>query len=158
MRLDKFTWAVIGAVALLLVAAIVTVNLTGGAGTDSQNYLPPDTPEAPVFNAFLAFQRGDITTARAQYNPEMIAQMQKDQGGYDPFTARGNMSNSNRRLRITDTQLVADDADRALVSVVIDNYSGGGLFGSSNSWSQELTLEVVRVEDGWKLNSQEFFY
>ena len=57
MKIDKFTWAVIGVVVLLLVVAVVTVNVTGGAGVQAQDYLPLDTPEAPVYNAFLAFQR-----------------------------------------------------------------------------------------------------
>ncbi len=158
MKLDRFTWVVMLAVVALLIAAIVTVNMTGGAGTETQVYLPLDTPEAPVFNAFLAFQRGDITEARAQYSETMIAEMKKDQGGYDPFIGRGNMSNSNQRLRVTNTEIDPEDEDRAIVTVVIDTYSSGGPFGSGSSWSREFTVEVVRTEDGWKLNSQEFFY
>ena len=40
MKLDKFTWVVIGVVLLLLVGAVVTVNATGGSGAETQAYLP----------------------------------------------------------------------------------------------------------------------
>ena len=158
MKLDKFTWIVIVVVAALVAAAVVTVNLTGGTGTEVQEYLPLDTPEAPVYNAFLAFQRGDVTTARAQYNPAMLEDVKKDQGGYDPLLNRGNMMNTNQRLRVTKTEIAPDDANRAMVSAVIDTFNQGGPFGSSSTWSRDLIVEVIKTEDGWKLNSQEFFY
>jgi hypothetical protein len=158
MKLDKFTWIVIGAVVALLVAAVLTVNLTGGAGTELQEYLPPDTPEAPVYNAFLAFQRGDVTTARAQYNEQMLEDMKREQGGYDPLLNRGTTVNSNQRMRVTKTEVAPDDANRALITAVIDTYNEGGPFGAGSTWSRELIVEVVRQEDGWKINTQEFFY
>lgn len=158
MKLDKFTWIVIGVVAALLVAAVVTVNVTGGVGTETQEYLPQDTPEAPVYNAFLALQRGDVTTARAQYNPDMLENMKKEQGGYDPLLNRGNMGNTKQRMRVTKVELVPDDENRAIVTATIDTYNDSGPFGAGSTWSREVTVEVVHQEDGWKLNSQEFFY
>jgi hypothetical protein len=156
MKLDKFTWAVIAVVVLLLVAAVVTVNRTGGVGAQAQEYLPLDTPEAPVYNAFLAFQRGDLTKAREQYSEQVFEDVGKD--GYDPLAGRTSSTNSSQRLRILKTDPVADDPDRALVSFVQDTYNQGGLFGSGNTWSREGTIEVVREEDGWKINTQEFFW
>jgi hypothetical protein len=157
MKLDKFTWAVIGVVVVLLVAAVVTVNMTGGAGVQAQEYMAPDTPEAPVFNAFLALQRGDLTKARAQYSEQVWDEINKD-GSYDPLAGRSSPNNNSQRLRITGTELIEDDPDRALVSFVQDTYNRGGLFGSGSSWSREGTVEVVHEEDGWKLNAQEFFW
>src|SRR5690606_32592485 len=110
MKLDKFTWAVIGVVVLLLVAAVVTVNMTGGAGVQAQAYLPLDTPEAPVFNGFLAFQRGDLTKAREQYSQQIMAEIGKD-AGYDPFSNRTSSMTSSQRLRILNTEVVPDDPD-----------------------------------------------
>ena len=156
MKLDKFTWAVIGVVVLLVVAAVVTVNMTGGAGVQAQEYMAPDTPEAPVFNAFLALQRGDLTTARSQYSQEVLDGFAKD--GYDQLSGRSNSSNNSQRLRITKSEIVTDDPDRALVSYVIDNYNQGGPFGSGSTWTREGIIEVVHEEDGWKINTQEFFW
>lgn len=157
MKLDKFTWAVIGAVVVLLVAAVITVNLTGGVGAAPEEYRPLDTPEAPVYNAFLAFQRGDLTTARAQYSQQMLDEFSKD-GNYDPLAGRTTSTTSSQRLRILKSELIPDDPDRALVTYVMDTYNQGGLFGSGNTWSREGTVEVVREEDGWKINTQEFFW
>jgi hypothetical protein len=156
MKFDKFTWAVIGVVVLLLVAAVITVNVTGGTGAETREYLPLDTPEAPVYNAFLAFQRGDLTMARQQYSQQVLEEFSKD--GYDPLAGRTSSSSTSQRLRITKTDVVADDPDRALVSFVQDTYNQGGLFGSGSTWSREGTIEVVREEDGWKINAQEFFW
>lgn len=156
MKLDKFTWSVIGVVVLLVIAAVVTVNFTGGAGVQAQEYMAPDTPEAPVFNAFLALQRGDLTTARSQYSQEVLDGFTKD--GYDQLSGRSTSSNRSQRLRITKSEIVTDEPDRALVSYVIDNYNQGGPFGSGSTWTREGVIEVVQEDDGWKINSQEFFW
>jgi hypothetical protein len=155
MKLDKFTWTVIGVVVALLIAAVVTVNVTGGAGVQAQEYMPPDTPEAPIFNAFLALQRGDLTKAREQYSETVLDEFSRE-GGYDPFTGRS--TSNSQRLRITGTEMIEDDPDRALVSFVQDTYNRGGLLGSGSSWSREGTVEVVREDGVWKINAQEFFW
>ena len=157
MKIDKFTWAVIGVVVLLLVAAVVTVNVTGGVGVQGQEYLSLDKPEAPVYNAFLAFQRGDLTKAREQYSKEVFTQLAKD--SYDPFSGRATSGNSGQRLRILKSEIVEDDPDRALVTFEQATYNqGGGLFNAGSTWSREGTVEVVREDDGWKINTQEFFW
>lgn len=156
MKLDKFTWVVMGIVALLLVAAVITVNRTGGAGIESQEYKPLDTPEAPVYNAFLAIQRGDLTKAREQYSKTVLAELNKDKN-YDPFAGRGSSSGSSQRLRILKTE-PADDPKRALVSFVVDSYNQGGIFDTGSTYSRDGTLEVVQEDGGWKINTQEFFY
>ena len=156
MKLDKFTWAVIGVVLVLLIAAVVTVNMTGGQGVEAQEYMPLDTPEAPVYNAFLALQRGDLTTAREQYS-EMILQ-QNERDNYDPFAGRTASANSSQRLRIIKVEPVPDDPNRALVTFIQDTYSQGGLFGAGSTWSREVTVEVIRAEDGWKINTPEYFW
>jgi hypothetical protein len=160
MKIDKFTWAVIGVVVVLLVAAVVTVNVTGGVGVQGQEYLPLDTPEAPVYNAFLAFQRGDLTKAREQYSQKILdvySQDSKD-SGYDQFAGRTTSPNSSQRLRILKTEAIPDDPDRMLVTYVQDTYNQGGLFGSGETWSVEGTVEVVHEEDGWKINTQQLFW
>lgn len=157
MKIDKFTWTVIGVVVLLLVVAVVTVNVTGGVGIQSQEYLPLDTPEAPVYNAFLAFQRGDLTKAREQYSQQVLDEYGKD-SSYDQFAGRTTSSSSSQRLRILKTEAIPDDPDRMLVTFVQDTYNQGGLFGSGDTWSREGTVEVVHEEDGWKINTQELFW
>lgn len=156
MKLDKFTWAVIAVIALLIVAAVVSVTRSSGAAVDEMTYLEDNSPEAPVHNAFVALQRGDRTRAREQYSQTILDELGGEKG-WDPFS--GNMGDrSARRLRIVAVEPDAEDADRALVSFVIDTYSRGGLFGAGNTWSREGTVEVVREDGTWKINAQEFFY
>ncbi|RIK35631.1 MAG: hypothetical protein DCC57_23170 [Chloroflexi bacterium] len=156
MKLDKFTWAVIAVIALLIVAAVVSVTRSSGAAVEETAYLEDNSPEAPVHNAFVALQRGDRTRARAQYSQAILDELDGEKG-WDPFS--GTMGDrAARRLRIVSVQPDAEDADRALVSFVIDTYSRGGLFGAGSTWSREGTVEVVREEGVWKINAQEFFY
>jgi hypothetical protein len=157
MKLDKFTWAVIGVVVLLLVVAVVTVNMTGGAGVQTQEYKALDTPEAPVYNAFLAFQRGDLTKAREQYSQQVLQELDKD-ANYNALTNRSTSTNSSQRLRITKTEMIPDDPNRALVTFTQDTYYQGGPFDSGSTSNREGTVEVVREDDGWKINTQEFFW
>lgn len=156
MKLDKFTWAVIGVVVLLLIAAVVTVNVTGGEGVQAREYLPQDTPEAPVYNAFLAFQRGDLTKAREQYSERVLGRYERD--GYDPIAGRSTSTSSSQRLRILEVEPVSDDPDRALVTFVLDTYYQGGLFGSGSTSSRQGTVEVVREDGVWRINSDELFW
>ena len=155
MKLDTFTWGVIAVVAVILVAAVLTVNLTGGAGLEALDYITDDVPEAPVMNAFLALQQGDITRARTQYSQAVLDEIGGEKG-YDPFSNRG--AGQSSRLRIIEVQPIEDDPDRALVTFAVDTYSRSGPFGSGNSWTREGTVEVVREDDAWKINSQEFFW
>lgn len=157
MKIDKFTWAVIGVVLLLLVAAVVTVNTTGGVGAEEQEYMALDVPEAPVYNAFLALQRGDLTRARAQYSEAILADFEEN-GNFDPFTGRSTSPNTSQRMRILGTEPIADDPDRMLVTFTQDTYNQGGPFGAGSTWSREVTVEVVREEDGWKINTPEYFW
>lgn len=155
---------VIGVVAVILVAAVVTVNLTEGSGYGDDQYLTENTPSAPVYNAFVAFQQGDVQTARQQYSARVLEELDAERG-YNPFADRFAQRTA-RRMRIVEVTEDVADSNRAYVSVVIDTYSGGGLFGTGSSWSRRLVVNVVRetetgtaAQDGiWKLDTQEYFY
>jgi hypothetical protein len=157
MKLDKFTWAVIAVVLLLLVAAIVTVTSTRGSGWADVAYVDDNQPESPVHNAFVALQRGDRTRARAQYSQAVLADIDNERG-YDPFSGRAG-DQASRRLRIVGVEIDPDNPDIALVTFVQDTYTrGGGLFGAGNTYSQQRTAEVIREDGQWKINAQEFFW
>jgi len=155
LRLDKFTIAVLAVVALLLVAAVVTVSRT--SGTDETGYRTDNSPEAPVVNAFLALRDGDIAKAREQYSSDVLEKVDSTTG-YGPLRGEVYYGESSRRLRLIETRMDAGDPDRAYVMIAIDNYSTGGLFSSGSTWSMERSIEVVRDEGEWKINTEEFFY
>ena len=155
LRLDKFTWIVLALVALLLVAAVVTVSRTGSQ--QAQTYRTDDSPETPVVNAFVAFQTGDMAVARRQYSAQVLKDVDSDTG-YGPLRGEPYYGDDSRRLRLVTTRVDDQNPDRAYVTFAIDNYSTGGLFNQGQTWSSDRVVEVVREDGAWKLNAQEFFY
>ncbi|MCL4859452.1 MAG: hypothetical protein KJZ93_08595 [Caldilineaceae bacterium] len=157
IRIDKFTWVVILIVVALLAAAVVTVNRTSGDNVPPTTYRTADEPATPVYNAFVAMQRGDAATARAQYSQRILAEQAKT--NFDPFLNRGYIDGRNaRRLRIMETQMDANDPNRALVTIAIDSYYPGGLFSGGSTSTMRRTLQVIREDGVWKLDSDEYFY
>lgn len=156
VKLDKFTLGVVAAVIVLLVAALFTANRSGGNGAAVTDYVPLDSPQAPVQNAFLAFQNQDIFKAREQYSQRILDEVNSDKG-YGPLKDGVYYGpDTSRRLRIVDVQIDPEDADRAVVTIEQDTYSPGGLFGGG-SWSSRRAITVVREADGWKIDSLEYF-
>lgn len=155
LRLDKFTLVVLGVVALLLIAAVVMV----GRNTqpEQQAYQTDDTPATPVVNAFLALQQGDLAMARKQYT-QAVLDRDKDDPAYGPLHGQTYYGDSSRRLRVVETRIDPDTADRAYVTAAVDTYSTGGLFNSGSTWTNERVVEVVREDGAWKINVEEFFY
>lgn len=159
LKIDKFTWIVCGIVVLLLVAAFVTVTLTEGRGIVADlSYVDEDAPSTPVHNAFVALEQGDIFRAREQYTQRVLDEVQKD--SYDPLSNnRSADSDQARRLRITDVTTDENNPDHAIVAFKIDTYNqGGGPFGSGSTWTRTGTVEVVRTDGVWKIDSMEWFY
>jgi hypothetical protein len=157
LRIDRFTWIIILIVVALLVAAVVTVSLRGGQTAQPEEYQTADDPTTPVYNAFLALERGDIATAREQYSRRILEEQRKN--NYDPFTSRGYTDQrTSRRLRILEVSIDPDDPNKALVTIVIDTYYPGGLFGGGNTSSLRRTVQIVREDDRWKLDTDEYFY
>ena len=156
-KMDKFTWAIIIVVILVLVAAVITVNLTGGEGWGEASYLDEDTPEAVVHNAFVAFLNQDYAKARQYYTTDTNMSEDNKRGEFFPGGRDIYYPNdTNRRLRIKSVNHV-DDGE-AMVTAVIDYYSSDGPFGGGNTWSIERVLKVVRDEGEWKIDTQEYFY
>ena len=154
-KMDKFTWAIILIVILVLAAAVITVNLTGGEGWGEASYLDENTPEAAVHNAFVAFMNQDYAKARQYYATEVLA----DDKRTDPFPGGREVygpGDTNRRLRIKGVSYI--DADESMVTIIIDYYYTSGLFSGGNTWSTERVVKVLQEEGEWKIGANEFFY
>lgn len=156
LKLDPFTWIVMAVIAGLVIAAIVTVNVAGSGVVQNSDYRNADEPATPVYNALLAIQRGDATTARGQFTQSALDEMKKR--GYDPI--QSNLSSyvdnrTSRRIRIV--SVTEDSPDVVYVTVVEDTYGDGGLFGSS-TWSNQRVVRVVRSDGQWKIDDSNFFY
>lgn len=155
LRLDKFTIAVLAVVAVLLVAAVITVSRSQSQA--NQPYRTEDAPATPVVNAFLALQKGDLATARQQYSKQALAAADKD-NAYGPLRGQPYYGDTSRRLRLVEARIDPNDPNRAYVSVAIDNYATGGLFNSGSTYSSDRMVEVVREDGAWKINVEEYFY
>ncbi len=154
IKMDRFTWAVVGLVVLLLVGAVLTLSLANDTTAPSAaDYLEEDSPSAAVYNAYVAFLNNDMSTARQYYSAGMLEEVDKD----GTFKDRMYYSRpENQRLRILNVEERGEDS--ALVSIAVDHYSGGGLFNSGSTWTDQQTVPVVREEDGWKIDSLIWFY
>jgi hypothetical protein len=156
LRIDRFTWIVILLVAALLAAAVITVSRDRGQDAAQTSFMTEDDPAAPVYNAFVALQNSDIATAREQYSQRIRDDIAEN--NYDPFSGRGYMDNQSRRLRIIETKIDDNNSNRAQVSIVVDTYYPGGLFGGGTTSSMQRTIEVIREDGQWKIDTDEFFY
>jgi hypothetical protein len=156
LKLDLFSWIVIGVVLLLVVFAIVTVSASGRSQPPEAEYLTEDAPSTPVFNAIVAVQRGDAAHARAQFTATALAEIEKN--GYDPIANAVTYSSNDpgaRRVRIVEVK--QEQEDEAFVTVAEDNYSSGGLFDRS-TYTNERVVRVVREDGKWKVADTNLFY
>jgi hypothetical protein len=154
LKMDRFTWAVVIVVLLLLVGAVATLSLTEGRGNPrAEDYLLADSPEATVHNAYVAMLNGDITRARQYYSTAILeSEDSMFKNRFDSYYVRDR----NQRLRILTVERQSEEA--ALVTIALDNYSTGGLFDGGSTWTQRQTLPLIREEDSWKIDSMVFFY
>jgi hypothetical protein len=156
-RLDSFSWSVIAVVVVLLAAAVVTVNLTEDRGWGQVEYLDEETPAAAVRNAYVAFLKQDFERARRYYTREvLVTTAQEYGGGVGPFDRERYVGDRNRRLRIVHVQFQGNE--HAAVTFAVDHFNSGGLFKAGSTWTDRRTVPVTREGDGWKIDTQEFFY
>ncbi len=152
--MDRFSWIVIGVVGLLLLAALGAATLRPGAGAAAQEvYLEQDTPDGVVHDAFVAFLRRDTERMKGYFSERVRANFDRDQRwpnmDYAPQTG-------SRRMRIESVEMQGEE--RAIIAIAVDNYNPGGLFNQGNVWTSQQTLTLVREQDGWKIDSENFYF
>ena len=154
LKIDRFTWAIILGVVVLIAAAIVTVAVSGGRGWQTAEYLNEDTPQAVVHDAFLASTRNEPDVAISHYSSNVLDE-EKNQHIRDRFFRYGS-DRPARRLRILDVD-IDEDNEKAYVRIAVDNYNQGGLFESSTS-THRRTVPLVREDGAWKIDTDDLFY
>ncbi|MBX3051727.1 MAG: hypothetical protein KF753_09655 [Caldilineaceae bacterium] len=152
--MDRFSWIVISAVGLLLLAAVGVATLRPNDSAAAQEvYLEQDTPDGVVHDAFVAFLRRDTERMKSYFSQRVRENFDKDQRwpniDYYPDTG-------NKRMRIESVEMQSEE--RATVTIAIDNYNSGGLFSQSNVWTNRQTLLVVKEATGWKIDSENFYF
>jgi len=152
--MDRFSWIVIGVVGLLLLAAVGVATLGSDQSAAAEEvYLEQDTPEGVVHDAFVAFLHRDSARMKSYFSRRVQESFDRDSRwpNIDYYPDAGS-----RRMRIEKVDMQGED--RAAVTIVIDNYSPGGLFAQSNVWSSRQTLALVREDAGWKIDSEKFYF
>ncbi len=156
LRFDTFTWIIVALVLLLVAAAVVTVNLTGGQAENPVAYRTDDSPSTPVYNAIVAVQAGDVARARAEFTQEALDQYEK--GGYDPIAnAASNFANNYAGQRTRIVEVSGETGDEASVTIAEDNFGGGDLFERS-TYTNQRVIRVVREDGRWKIANNNLFY
>ncbi len=156
LRFDTFTWIIVALVLLLVVAAVVTVNLTGDQADEPVTYRTDDSPSTPVYNAIVAVQAGDVARARAEFTKEALDQYEK--GGYDPIAnAASNFANNYASQRTRIVEVSGETGDEASVTIAEDNFGGGDLFERS-TYTNQRVIRVVREDGRWKIANNNLFY
>jgi len=152
--MDRFSWIVIVAVGLLLLAAVGVATLRPGQDAASQEvYLEQDTPDGVVHDAFVAFLQQDSVRMKSYFSQRVRDAFEQNDRwpNLDYFP-----DSSSRRMRIERVEMISED--RATVAIVVDNYNRGGFLAQSNVWSSRQTLTLIREEDHWKIDSENFYF
>ena len=154
--MDRFTWGVVGAVALLSLAAIVSVFAVRSAQP------APDlsTPEGVVIAYIQAVQNKDADRAwELLTGPEAVSGPPRS-AGIDPKDSFRNEVNNayrsgERRLRIVDSTITGDTAK---VTVEVTNVPAGpGIFFDGSN-SHPVNFSLVRRDGAWRINSAPYIW
>ena len=157
LKLDKFTWSIVAIVVLLLIGAVITVNVTGGDGYGEVEYLAENSPQAAVYNAFVANEKQDNQALDQYFTKSVLETYTKNNSNGRPYSGPNNyVDPTPRRLRILDTKM--QGTDKADVTFAVDRYSSGGPFGSGNTWSNTQTVPVVMEDGVWKIDTELFWF
>ena len=142
---DRFLIAILGAIAVLVVAALVIFSIRKGQET----YLNQDSPASVVHDYILALQDGDYQQAYtyladASYKPDHLYFQQ-------------TLSNDQYSISTSQTQVGNEqiEGDQALVSVFLTQGSGG-LF--SQPYKNTQTASLIRQNGTWKITSAPYPY
>jgi hypothetical protein len=141
MKSDRFLWALLIGIGILVVAAVALFFLRG----EVQEYRPEDTPENVVHNYALALQKQDYTRA---YSLLQYAAYTPDFERFRAFFLTRAADPSTVGLSIQGSAITGDQAVVDLVVI----YGGSGPFNESNRSPGSALL--VRDSDGaWKIAS-----
>lgn len=153
LKFDRFTWGVLIAVALLLIAAVITANLRSAPAQDVPlTYLDEDSPQAVVYNAYVATRYGDATKLEDLYSASVLAE-EEMRWMRNQMVSR---SDQQQRMRILRVEQLTEN--RALVTIAIDYYyQSGGLFNSGSSSTNRRDISVIREDGRWVIDTILYF-
>ncbi len=136
-------WLFAGAafVGVLVIAAIVLTLL------QREQSFEAGTPERAVQDFLKAYDAEDFGRVYDMWSEELRQDCGRDEYVHQAVGSGGRLADS--RVRITDTEYVGDDRQRAVVLTRETHVSGDGPF-STSEWSNEQRYSLVSELGEWK--------
>ena len=139
------TWLFAGGafVGVLIVAAIALTLL------QREQSFAVGTPERAVQDFLKAYDAEDFGRVYDMWSEELRQECGRDEYVQQAVGSGGRLSDS--RIRITDTEYVGADRQRAVVLARETHVSGDGPF-STSEWSNQLRYALALEQGQWKFN------
>ena len=138
MKQDRFLFAILAVVLLLVIAALVVFFLR----QDALEYGPEDTPEGVVRNYLIAIHREDFERAYGylQETPE-----KPDYQEFRQSFLGNRLRANNVSAKINETEISGDEA---IVAITITH---GGTDPFEGTWNNTASALLVLQANQWKL-------
>lgn len=145
-QLDRFTIGLLILIGSLFLVALVSV-VANRDQTDIEPlplYRTDNSPEAVVYNGYLALQRGEMDQYEKLFAPERWEELNEKDGDI----LFGYYSPDTFRLKVVDA---AVDGSAAVVTVAVYHTDDRGIFGLRSVQATQWTIDVELVDGQWKL-------
>ncbi|MXZ42953.1 MAG: hypothetical protein F4Z18_14625 [Caldilineaceae bacterium SB0666_bin_21] len=145
-QLDRFTIGLLVLIGTLFLVALVSV-VANRDQTDIEPlplYRTDNSPEAVVYNGYLALQRGEMDQYEKLFAPERWEELNEKDGDI----LFGYYSPDTFRLKVVDA---AVDDSAAVVTVAVYHTDDRGIFGFRSVQATQWTIDVELVDGQWKL-------
>ncbi len=145
-QLDRFTISLLVLIGTLFLVALVSVV----ANRDRTNaealplYRTDNSPEAVVYNGYLALQRGEMDQYEKLFAPEHWVELTEKDGEI----LYGYYGGGTFGLKVVDA---AVDDSAAVVTVAVYRTDNRGFFGLRSLQADQWTVAVEQVDGQWKL-------
>lgn len=145
-QLDRFTISLLVLVGTLFLAALISVlvNSDRTAPEALPQYRTDNSPEAVVYNGYLALQRGEMDQYEKLFAPERWEELNEKDGDM----LFGYYSSGTFGLKVVDAVV---DGSAAVVTVAVYRTDNRGFFGLRSVQANQWTVDVEQVDGEWKL-------
>ena len=145
-QLDRFTVSL-----LVLIGALFLVALVAAVANRDQTdlealplYRTDNSPEAVVYNGYLALQRGERDRYKNLFAPERWAELNEKEGDM----LYGYYGGGPFGLKMVDATV---DGSAAVVTVAVYRADDRGFLGLRSIRAEQWTVDVEQVDGQWKL-------
>ena len=148
-QLDRFTISLLVLIGTLFLVALVSV-ATNRDQTDIEalpQYRTDNTPEAVVYNGYLALQRGEMDQYEKLFTPERWEELNEKEDGM-PF---GYYSRGTFGLKVVNATV---DGSAAVVTVAVYRTDDRGFLGLRSIQADQWTVDVEQFDGQWKLRNR----